>query len=170
MVKINEVMKEELCLELDRWRQSRLKLAKNKSVEMVNSGDLVMIRRMNNTTLLNLDWWSACRTKAETKRYFFNLGTVSPHLWATKFLLPPEQLMGGLPTEKTTQQTRASWVSREWGWSSHTSSPSPLGTRRNSNELKSSRTCYRMSRVLVKRRKPRRCTWQWGPFMGARKN
>ena len=45
MVKINEVMKEELCLELDRWRDSQLKLAKNKSVEMVNSGDLVMIRR-----------------------------------------------------------------------------------------------------------------------------
>ena len=45
MVKINEAMKEELCLELDWWRQSWLKLARNKSVEIVNSGDLVMIRR-----------------------------------------------------------------------------------------------------------------------------
>ena len=44
MVKINEAMKEEICLDLERWRQSRLKLSKNKSLESVNSGDLVMIR------------------------------------------------------------------------------------------------------------------------------
>ena len=44
-VKINEAMKEEICLDLERWRQSRLKLSKNKSLESVNLGDLVMIRR-----------------------------------------------------------------------------------------------------------------------------
>ena len=38
-------MKEEICLDLDRWRQSRLKLSKNKSLESVSSGDLGMIRR-----------------------------------------------------------------------------------------------------------------------------
>ena len=32
MVKINEAMKEEICLDLEMWRQSRLKLAKNKSL------------------------------------------------------------------------------------------------------------------------------------------
>ena len=47
MVKIHKVMKEELCLELDRWKQSRLKLSKNKSVEIVNQGDLVMLSRTN---------------------------------------------------------------------------------------------------------------------------
>ena len=45
MLKINEIMKEEICLELERWRQSRLKLSKNKSVESVRLGDLVMIRQ-----------------------------------------------------------------------------------------------------------------------------
>ena len=38
-------MKEEICFYLERWRQSRLKLSKNKSVESVRLGDLVMIRR-----------------------------------------------------------------------------------------------------------------------------
>ena len=45
MVKINEAMKEDICLDLERGRPSRLKLSKNKSLESVNSGDLVMIRR-----------------------------------------------------------------------------------------------------------------------------
>ena len=44
-LKIYEIMKEEMCLDLERWRQSRLKLSKNKKVESVRLGDLVMIRR-----------------------------------------------------------------------------------------------------------------------------
>ena len=43
--KINEIMKEEMCMDLERWRQSRLKLSKNKRVESVRLGDLVMIRQ-----------------------------------------------------------------------------------------------------------------------------
>ena len=54
MVKIHHVMMEELCMELDRLKQSRLKLSKNKSVDMVNPGDLVMLRRTRNMNLLNL--------------------------------------------------------------------------------------------------------------------
>ena len=45
MVKINEIMKEVIYLDLERWRQRRLKLSKNKSLESVNLGDLVMIRQ-----------------------------------------------------------------------------------------------------------------------------
>ena len=45
MLKINEIMKEEICLDLERWKQSRLNLSKNKSVESVRLGDLVMIRQ-----------------------------------------------------------------------------------------------------------------------------
>ena len=45
--KINEIMKEEMCMDLERWRQNRLKLSKNKGVESVRLGDLVMIRRTN---------------------------------------------------------------------------------------------------------------------------
>ena len=45
--KINEVLKEEICLDLEKWRSDRLKLSKNKRVETVKLGDMVMIRRTN---------------------------------------------------------------------------------------------------------------------------
>ena len=38
-------MKEEICLEVERWRQRRLKLGKTKSQEKVASGDLIMLCR-----------------------------------------------------------------------------------------------------------------------------
>merc|ERR1712215_290170 len=47
MLKINEIMKEEMCLDLERWRQSQLKLSKNKRVESVRLGSSVMIRQTN---------------------------------------------------------------------------------------------------------------------------
>ena len=45
--KINEVLKEEICIDLEKWRNDRLKLSKNKRVETVKLGDMVMIRRTN---------------------------------------------------------------------------------------------------------------------------
>ena len=45
--KINEIMREEICMDLERWKQNRLKLSKNKGVESVKLGDMVMIRRTN---------------------------------------------------------------------------------------------------------------------------
>ena len=45
--KINEIMREEICMDLERWKQDRLKLSKNKRVESVKLGDMVMIRRTN---------------------------------------------------------------------------------------------------------------------------
>ena len=44
---INKVMKEELCMEVERWKQGNLKLSSNKSMEEVHPGDLVMLRRSN---------------------------------------------------------------------------------------------------------------------------
>ena len=40
-------MKEEICIDLEKWRRDRLKLSKNKRVETVKLGDMVMIRRTN---------------------------------------------------------------------------------------------------------------------------
>ena len=37
---INEVLKEEICLDLEKWRSDRLKLSKNKKVEAVKLGDM----------------------------------------------------------------------------------------------------------------------------------
>ena len=45
--KINEIMREEICMDLERWKQSRLKLSKNNGAESVKLGDMVMIRRTN---------------------------------------------------------------------------------------------------------------------------
>ena len=42
--KINEILKEEICIYLKKWRRDRLKLSKNKRVETVKLGDMVMIR------------------------------------------------------------------------------------------------------------------------------
>ena len=40
-------MKEEICIDLEKWRRDRPKLSKNKRVESVKLGDMVMIRRTN---------------------------------------------------------------------------------------------------------------------------
>ena len=45
MVNINKQMKEEICIKVERWKQGRLKLSKNKSLESVVPGDIVMLRR-----------------------------------------------------------------------------------------------------------------------------
>ena len=47
MTALNSQMKEEISLDIERWRQGRLKLGKNKSQENVVSGDLIMLRRDN---------------------------------------------------------------------------------------------------------------------------
>ena len=40
-------MKEEICIEIEHWKQGRLKLSKNKSLENVVPGDIVMLCREN---------------------------------------------------------------------------------------------------------------------------
>ena len=47
MTVINTQLKEELCMEVERWKQGQLKLSNNKSSENVDPGDLVMLRRSN---------------------------------------------------------------------------------------------------------------------------
>ena len=47
MTVINTQLKEELCMEVERWKQGLLKLSNNKSSENMDPGDLVMLRRSN---------------------------------------------------------------------------------------------------------------------------
>ena len=47
MAALNSQMKEEITLDIERWKQRRLKLGKNKSEESVAPGDLMMLRRDN---------------------------------------------------------------------------------------------------------------------------
>ena len=45
MANLNTQIKEEITLDVKRWRQRRLKLGKNKSEESVAVGDVVMLKR-----------------------------------------------------------------------------------------------------------------------------
>ena len=45
MVNLNKQMKEEISIEVERWKQGRLKFSKNKSLGSVVPGDIVMLRR-----------------------------------------------------------------------------------------------------------------------------
>ena len=45
MMNLNKQMKEEISIEVERWKQGRLKFSKNKSLGSVVPGDIVMLRR-----------------------------------------------------------------------------------------------------------------------------
>ena len=45
MAKLNTQISEEIAIDVERWKQRRLKLGKNKSEEKVTVGDVIMLKR-----------------------------------------------------------------------------------------------------------------------------
>jgi len=45
MAKLNTQIFEEIAIDVERWKQRRLKLGKNKSEEKVTVGDVIMLKR-----------------------------------------------------------------------------------------------------------------------------